>query len=92
MKHKIKMTMMGSPPPPADEAEPKAVACPKCFGLMLECVTFSRVSTSNFWLFPLDRKGRFDTRGTGSYALVCENCGYTELYAQDLSQLKPKPQ
>jgi predicted nucleic-acid-binding Zn-ribbon protein len=56
--------------------EQKATSCPKCGGNMLACqylgneVVFIRLGTTLY----ADRK-------SSAYALVCDNCGYSEIYA-----------
>jgi len=71
--------------------EAKATACPKCGGGMLEC----GIETSNAVqlagslevpLVPLG-KGVFNRRRSGIRALMCERCGYVELYG-DPTQIK----
>jgi predicted nucleic-acid-binding Zn-ribbon protein len=71
--------------------DPTAQACPKCGGNWLDCTTSpGNSNSSHFRLYPADGSFLSFWRSSTAKALVCERCGYTELYAINPNALKPK--
>jgi predicted nucleic-acid-binding Zn-ribbon protein len=67
----------------------RVFTCPKCGGRMFGATTSNGFRLGSFFIYALERnfwRNRYST----AQALVCEQCGYTELYAMNVAAIKPK--
>ncbi len=64
--------------------EPKAQACPKCGGNMLR----RSISSTGGVYFTGYPSKEFSTHASAAIALVCDNCGYAEIYATNPQNLR----
>ncbi len=67
------------------QQQPKADACPKCGGGMIEAHVPGYGDASAHLVSP---GSAFGLRWSGLSALVCRNCGFVEFYAQKPQELE----
>ncbi len=69
---------------PKDEPNAQAQTCPKCGGNMLR----RSISSTGGVYFMRYLSTVFTTHISASVALVCDNCGYAEIYATNPEKLR----